>query len=300
MSTLDWLLLSFALVALLYAAALAALLLAGRRADARALVGFVPDCIVLIGRLLRDRRVPRWRKAALALLAGYLALPFDLVPDFIPVVGQLDDAILAALVLRLVLRGAGPDLLTEHWPGPPEGRRVIAGLAWGRAGRTSTDQAESFMGSGRRSVLLVAVCLFGGIAIGASASGASARSDVGSGGGALSEANVRSVLSSLPYEVHFHELKPPARDTAAFRGHAIGPFRTVMKFTIGVGQYAIPLPGIGTRFAVSNGEAGFVFNSNASEGKDFTSKNKWEEVGKMEVTVEERLCRRATGNPCPV
>jgi hypothetical protein len=75
-----------------------------------------------------------------------------------------------------------------------------------------------------------------------------------------------------------------------------------MKFTIGLGEYAIPLPlpGIGTRFAVSNGEAGFVFNSNASEGKDFSSRNEWEEVGKMEVAIEERLCRRATGKPCPI
>lgn len=51
------------------------------------------------------------------LLAGYLALPFDLVPDFIPVAGQLDDALLLALVLRAVLRSGGEDLLREHWPG---------------------------------------------------------------------------------------------------------------------------------------------------------------------------------------
>lgn len=138
MSLLGWLLLSLAVLVLLYAIAVSALLAAGRREDARALAGFVPDCIVLIGRLLRDRRVPRSRKAALLLLAGYLALPFDLVPDFIPVAGQLDDAILTALVLRFVLRGGGPDLLAAHWPGPPEGRRVVARLAFGRKAVTAT------------------------------------------------------------------------------------------------------------------------------------------------------------------
>jgi uncharacterized membrane protein YkvA (DUF1232 family) len=133
MSPLGWLLLSLGIVFLLYGAAVLALLVAGRQGDARALARFIPDCIVLIGRLLRDRRVPRSRKAALLLLAGYLALPIDLIPDFIPVAGQLDDAIVTALVLRLVLRGGGPDLLDEHWPGPPEGRRVIARLAYGGA-----------------------------------------------------------------------------------------------------------------------------------------------------------------------
>lgn len=116
----------------LFAIAVVALLVAGRREDARALAGLIPDCVVLVARLLRDPRVPRSRKAALLLLAGYLALPFDLIPDFIPVVGQLDDAIVTALALRFVLRGGGPDLLGEHWPGPPEGRRVIARLAYGR------------------------------------------------------------------------------------------------------------------------------------------------------------------------
>jgi uncharacterized membrane protein YkvA (DUF1232 family) len=135
MSPLGWLLLSLGIVFLLYGAAVLALLVAGRQGDALALAlaRFIPDCIVLIGRLLRDRRVPRSRKAALLLLAGYLALPIDLIPDFIPVAGQLDDAIVTALVLRLVLRGGGPDLLDEHWPGPPEGRRVIARLAYGGA-----------------------------------------------------------------------------------------------------------------------------------------------------------------------
>lgn len=132
MSLLGWSLLSSALLVFLCGLAVAVLLAAGKRGDARALAGFIPDCIILIGRLLRDSRVPKSRKAALLLLAGYLALPFDLIPDFIPVAGQLDDVIATALVLRFVLRGGGPDLLAEHWSGPLEGRRVVARLAYGR------------------------------------------------------------------------------------------------------------------------------------------------------------------------
>jgi uncharacterized membrane protein YkvA (DUF1232 family) len=112
-----------------YAALVGLLLVAGRREDARALAGFVPDCAVLVGRLARDARVPRARRLALLGLAGYLALPFDLVPDVLPVVGQLDDALLLALVLRSVVRSAGQDVLAEHWPGPERSLRIVLRLA---------------------------------------------------------------------------------------------------------------------------------------------------------------------------
>ena len=71
---------------------------------------------MLTGRLLRDPRVPRRWKIALGALAAYLAFPVDLVPDFIPVAGQLDDVILAALVLRGLVRAVGPELLRELAP----------------------------------------------------------------------------------------------------------------------------------------------------------------------------------------
>jgi uncharacterized membrane protein YkvA (DUF1232 family) len=120
--------------AAIYLALIVWLLLAGRRSDARALAGFVPDCVVLFGRLLGDDRVPRRRKLLLAALIGYLAMPFDLVPDFIPVAGQLDDAIIVALVLRYVLRASGPDLLRENWPGAPTALNALTRLAYGRRG----------------------------------------------------------------------------------------------------------------------------------------------------------------------
>jgi uncharacterized membrane protein YkvA (DUF1232 family) len=101
----------------LYALFVAGLMIAGRRDAAKALARFVPDCIVLFRRLLADPRVPRRTKLLLIGLIGYLAMPFDLVPDFIPVAGYLDDAIIVAFVLRHLLRTSGPDLIEEHWPG---------------------------------------------------------------------------------------------------------------------------------------------------------------------------------------
>ena len=113
----------------LYALLVLALYLSGRRGQARALARFVPDCAVLFKRLLGDPRVSRGRKLLLGALALYLAMPIDLVPDFIPVAGQLDDAILVGLALRSLVRSAGPDLIREHWPGPEESLRAVLRLA---------------------------------------------------------------------------------------------------------------------------------------------------------------------------
>ena len=113
----GWLLVGIGVLAVVYAAFVVALVLLGRRGDARAMATFIPDCIVLVSRLARDQRVPRRRKLLLFALAGYLAMPFDLVPDFIPVAGLLDDAVLVTFVLRRVVQ-ANPSLVQEHWPGP--------------------------------------------------------------------------------------------------------------------------------------------------------------------------------------
>jgi uncharacterized membrane protein YkvA (DUF1232 family) len=101
-----------------YLVGIAALIGAGRREDARALAGFIPDCAVLVSRLARDRRVSRPRRAVLWLVLGYVVFPLDLVPDFLPGVGQLDDAVLVGLALRLLVRGGGVELVREAWPGP--------------------------------------------------------------------------------------------------------------------------------------------------------------------------------------
>ena len=133
MTWYEWLAIAVAVLLVLWGLAVCALMLAGRGSDARALARFIPDCLVMFRRLLADERVPRRRKFALLALLGYLALPFDLVPDFIPVAGQLDDVLAVALVLRYVLRSASPQLLAEHWPGPPESLEVLTRLTFSRA-----------------------------------------------------------------------------------------------------------------------------------------------------------------------
>jgi uncharacterized membrane protein YkvA (DUF1232 family) len=125
----GWFLVGVAVLTVVYAALVVALVFVGRRGQARALATFVPDCIVLVSRLARDARVPRRRKLLLVLLVGYLALPFDLVPDFIPVAGQLDDAIIVALVLRSFIRSGDQDLIRELWPGPGESLALILRFA---------------------------------------------------------------------------------------------------------------------------------------------------------------------------
>ena len=112
-----------------YAGFVVALIVAGRGPSARDLARFIPDCVVLVTRLLRDPRVPRRHKLMLGALVGYLALPFDVIPDFIPVAGYLDDVLLVALTLRAVARGAGVELLREHWPGPERSLALLAGHA---------------------------------------------------------------------------------------------------------------------------------------------------------------------------
>ena len=125
----GWLLVGLGVFALVYAAFVGALVLFGRRGDAGALATFIPDCIVLVTRLARDPRVPRRRKLLLLVLVAYLALPFDLVPDFIPVAGQLDDVIIVALVLRSFVRSGDRDLVRELWPGPEQSLALILRLA---------------------------------------------------------------------------------------------------------------------------------------------------------------------------
>lgn len=77
----------------------------------------LPSLVRLAARLSRDPRVPVSRKVGLALLGGYLALPFDLIPDFIPILGVADDIILASVTLRWVLKAVPPEVVRAHWDG---------------------------------------------------------------------------------------------------------------------------------------------------------------------------------------
>jgi uncharacterized membrane protein YkvA (DUF1232 family) len=108
----------------------------GRRHDdparLRDALRLLPDLVRLLRRLAADPTLPRGVRVRVVLLGLYLAVPTDLVPDFIPVVGYADDVVVVILVLRSVTRRAGPQALDCHWPGTPEGLhtlRTLAGLA---------------------------------------------------------------------------------------------------------------------------------------------------------------------------
>lgn len=142
MSGRDWLLaILFAAVAA-YAGLVVLLLAFGRRAQARAVVAFVPDCVVLFSRLLRDPCLTWPRRALLAGLVLYLASPVDLIPDFVPVVGHLDDAVLAAVALRRLLRGC-EHAITAHWPGPASSLALLLKLAGVRDERSGEGRATA-------------------------------------------------------------------------------------------------------------------------------------------------------------
>jgi uncharacterized membrane protein YkvA (DUF1232 family) len=117
-------------VALLWLGLVAALWVA--RPDALRLgelLRLLPDLLRLLARLARDRSLPRGVRVRLWLLLGYLAMPVDLVPDFIPVIGYADDAVVVALALRSVVRRAGPEALERNWPGTPDGLAAVLRLA---------------------------------------------------------------------------------------------------------------------------------------------------------------------------
>ena len=98
----------------------AVLTVVGRRGAARELASLLPNLVRLFRGLMRDPRVPRGSKVLLGLGALWLLSPIDLIPEFVPVAGPLDDAIVAAFVLRHVVKGAGRAVVSEHWAGSPE------------------------------------------------------------------------------------------------------------------------------------------------------------------------------------
>lgn len=107
------------------------LLVARRTADPptlREALRLLPDVLRLVRRLAADPALPRGVRWRLGLLLGYLLLPIDLVPDVLPVIGYADDAVLVAVVLRSVVRAAGPEALDRHWPGSAEGLAVVRRL----------------------------------------------------------------------------------------------------------------------------------------------------------------------------
>jgi len=114
---------------LLWIGLIVLLIALGRRALARELATLVPNLTRLFAGLLRDPRVPLRAKVVLGASALYLAMPIDVIPDFVPIAGSLDDAIVAAFALRFVVRTSSPEIVAEHWPGDPATLRRILWLA---------------------------------------------------------------------------------------------------------------------------------------------------------------------------
>lgn len=88
----------------------------------------LPDVLRLIKRLAADTSLPRGVRVRLALLLAYLAMPFDVVPDFVPILGYADDAIIVTAVLRSLVRRAGLDAVRRHWPGTDDGFAAVCNL----------------------------------------------------------------------------------------------------------------------------------------------------------------------------
>jgi uncharacterized membrane protein YkvA (DUF1232 family) len=100
----------------------------GDPASLREALRLLPDVLRLLRRLTADATLPRGVRWRIGLTLGYLAMPLDLVPDFLPVVGYADDVIIVALALRAVVRAAGPEALERHWPGTPAGLDAVRRL----------------------------------------------------------------------------------------------------------------------------------------------------------------------------
>ncbi|MGR6319568.1 DUF1232 domain-containing protein [Micromonospora soli] len=117
----DWLIgLGVAVACLL--ASWALLVLLARRLPPgilRDLAAFIPDCLTTVRRLRKDPRVPRRAKVAIVIAGLWLASPIDLIPEFLPVIGPLDDIVVVALALRYAGRQVPRQVLLDAWPGEP-------------------------------------------------------------------------------------------------------------------------------------------------------------------------------------
>jgi uncharacterized membrane protein YkvA (DUF1232 family) len=127
LSHMRGVLIGIGLAIAIWAVAVIVLIAVGRRSQARELATLIPNLLVLFRGLLRDPRVPRSAKLRLGFAVVWIASPIDLVPEFIPIAGPLDDAIVAALVLRHVLRKTDRSVVFEHWRGEPATLEAIVG-----------------------------------------------------------------------------------------------------------------------------------------------------------------------------
>lgn len=98
---------------------------------AKDLASFLPDCVTTMRRLRKDPRVPRSAKIAVLVAAVWVISPIDLIPEFLPVIGPLDDIVVVVLVLRYAARRVPREVLLEAWPGRPDLINRLLGPARG-------------------------------------------------------------------------------------------------------------------------------------------------------------------------
>jgi len=98
----------------------------------REAVLLVPNLAKLLYRLLKDKRVPRKRRLAMTLVGAYVASPIDLVPDFVPVLGSIDDLLVLAFAVDYLIKASPPEVVEENWDGTEDGLELVRGIAaWG-------------------------------------------------------------------------------------------------------------------------------------------------------------------------
>jgi len=119
---------------------------------------------------------------------------------------------------------------------------------------------------------------------------------------ALQRREVRPAFQALPFQYKLWVIEPPAGDDAAFRGVAHGKYRATLHFSIGLETppRTIPIPDTRLQDPVGEGEAGFAFNGDAADARKFKTVPQWHAAMDMATEIEEALCRRANGKPCPI
>ena len=126
---MRWLIIGVLSVVAVWLLAVIALLWLGRKSIAKELITLLPNLLRLFRGLIGDPRVPRGSKALLIVGAVWLASPIDLIPEFLPGAGPIDDAVVASLVLRHLVKRAGPEVVREHWQGDPRTIGLILRVA---------------------------------------------------------------------------------------------------------------------------------------------------------------------------
>ena len=118
---MDWVVLVVLGFGLLVASWASMVLLAARLPEGsmKELAGFLPACVTTVRTLRKDPRVPRRARVAVAIAGLWVLSPIDLIPEFLPIIGPLDDVVVVALAFRYAARQVPRDVILEAWPADP-------------------------------------------------------------------------------------------------------------------------------------------------------------------------------------